>query len=106
MQGNVSTGEAHGDLSGLTKRELSDLSEMLLSIDAGTTGAEVQTVEDHLPPRVVRVEPASLTRVDVWFSEAVDRTTAEDLGNWRIVGDDGVDAPIASAEWSAQNGDR
>ena len=70
------------------------------------TAAEVRSARDTTPPRIVRVEPASLTRVDVWFSEAVDATTAERPQSWSIQGVGGALAPIAAASVDPIHGDR
>jgi len=95
----------HGTLSGLTNRQLVDLAEFVGSIDGNMTTAEARGALDTAPPRVVRVEPASLTRIDVWFSESV-AAAAGAPGSWRLVAVGGPDVPITGVSLDPQNGDR
>jgi len=95
----------HGTASGLTGRQVQDLAEFLASIDGGTTAAEVRGAADHSPPRVVRVEAASLTRVDAWFSESVSPSAAVPAA-WTLHAVGGADAAILAAALDPQNGDR
>jgi len=95
----------HGATQGLTGRQVQDLAEFLASIDGDTTAAEVRAAVDHAPPRVVRVEPASLTRVDVWFSESVAPGAATPAA-WKLRAVGGPDVPILAAALDTQNGDR
>lgn len=67
---------------------------------------EVRAARDVSPPRIVRVEPASLTAVDVWFSETVDATSAANPLHWRLEGAAGRIFPITAAVRDNQNGDR
>lgn len=95
----------HGTVSGLTKRQLADLAEFVGSIDGNITAAEARSAADTAPPRVIRVEPASLTRVDVWFSESI----AQDAANpsaWKLKTVGGPVVPINAAILDPQNGDR
>src|SRR5262245_7993812 len=96
---------AHGDTSGLTRRQVLDLAEFVGSLDGDTTAAEVRAAVDHAPPRIVRVEPATLTRVDAWFSESVAPSSASPSA-WRLRAVGGPDVPIVSATLDPQNGDR
>jgi hypothetical protein len=97
----------HGHVDQLTGRQLRDLDELLRSIDGDLAAADVRGARDTVPPRVVRVEPASLTVVDVWFSESVERASAEALSSWRIVDLTArQDAPVTAATWDSRNGDR
>jgi DNA-binding beta-propeller fold protein YncE len=95
----------HGATGGLTGRQVQDLAEFLGSIDGSTIAAEVRGAADHAPPRVVRVEPASLTRVDAWFSESVAPAAATPAA-WRLRAVGGPDVPILAASLDPQNGDR
>jgi len=95
----------HGAAAGLTNAQVCDLAEFLASIDGNTTAAEVRGAADHAPPRVVRVEPASLTRVDAWFSETVSASAAVP-SSWRLRAVGGPDVPILGASLDPQNGDR
>lgn len=95
----------HGVAAGLTLTQVRDLGEFLESIDGNTSAAEVRGAADHTPPRVVRVEPASLTRVDAWFSESVAASAAVPSA-WRLRAVGGPDVPILGASLDPQNGDR
>jgi DNA-binding beta-propeller fold protein YncE len=97
----------HGTPDGLVGRQLLDLQEFVLSIDGDMTADEVRSAQDIVPPRVVRVEPASLTTVDVWFSEAVDALTAADPSRWRLTKtSDGSAVAVQSALRDGSSGDR
>jgi len=95
----------HGTAGGLTGRQVRDLAELLASIDGNTTAAEVRGAVDQTPPRVMRVEAASLTRVDAWFSESVSASAAVSSA-WRLRAVGGPDVSIFSAVLDPQNGDR
>jgi DNA-binding beta-propeller fold protein YncE len=95
----------HGVTSGLTGRQVQDLAAFVGSIDGNTTATEVRGAVDQAPPRVIRVEPASLTRVDAWFSESVSPSAAVP-GSWRLRAVGGPDVPILGAVLDTQNGDR
>ncbi|HZI95333.1 MAG TPA: hypothetical protein VFE84_13895, partial [Patescibacteria group bacterium] len=95
----------HGQAAGLTGRQVADLAEFLSSIDGSTSAAEVRGAVDRTPPRVVRVEAASLTRIDAWFSESVSPSAA-DPSAWRLQAVGGPDVPILAAFLDPQNGDR
>jgi DNA-binding beta-propeller fold protein YncE len=96
---------AHGTPAGLTNRQLVDLAEFVASIDGTTTAAEARAAADVTPPRIVRVEAASLTRVDVWFSESVNAAAANPAA-WRLHAVGGADVAISAAALDPQNGDR
>ena len=96
----------HGKPDGLTGRQLRDLAEFVLSIDGNMTAAEVRGARDTTPPRIIRAEPASLTRIDVWFNETVQEQSAENLAHWELTDSSGQELPITSATWDPQNGDR
>ncbi len=97
----------HGDVSGLTGRQLRDLAEFVQSIDGNLPAAEVRGAKDSLPPRIVRVAPTSRTRVEVWFSETVGADPAGDPDNYAIERvSDGSAVPVLAADWDGQNGDR
>jgi hypothetical protein len=100
------TSTPHGKPDGLTRRQLADLAELVLSIDGDMTVEEIRSARDTTPPRIIRVEPASLEQVDVWFSEAVDPATAGRAESWSIQGTGGGLAPIASASVDPLHGDR
>jgi mono/diheme cytochrome c family protein len=95
----------HGTPSGLTNRQLQDLAAFVASIDGAMTAAEARAAADTTPPRVLRVEPASLTRVDVWFSESIASSAASPSA-WRLNAVGGPDATIVGAALDPQNGDR
>lgn len=95
----------HGSLGGLTNRQLMDVARFLGSIDGRLGAAEVRAVQDTAPPRIVRVEPASLTRVDVWFSESVAAAAASPA-NFRLAALNGPDVAVLGAALDPQNGDR
>jgi DNA-binding beta-propeller fold protein YncE len=99
----------HGKPNGLTRRQLADLAEFVGSIDGNMTAGEVRGARDISPPRIVRVEPASLTRVDVWFNESIKRGSVTNAAVWelsRIAGGTSFASPVSAAVWDAQNGDR
>jgi hypothetical protein len=96
----------HGNTGRLTGRQVADLAEFVLSIDGNMTAAEVAAARDTSPPHITRAEPASLTRVDVWFNESVERTSAEDTTNYRIVDmTSGRSVRVTGARLDTQNGD-
>ena len=64
------------------------------SIDGNTSAAEVRTARDNDPPRVARVEPVSATRIDVWFSETVNESSAETLTNWQVLEQGAANVPV------------
>ncbi|HEX4825081.1 MAG TPA: hypothetical protein VFV19_12305 [Candidatus Polarisedimenticolaceae bacterium] len=97
--------QPHGTPGGLTNRQLVDLAEFVASIDGTTTAAEARAALDTAPPRVVRVEPASLTRVDAWLSESVNAAAASPAA-WRLHAVGGADVAITGAVLDPQNGDR
>jgi len=96
----------HGRPDGLTGRQLRDLAEFVLSIDGDMTPEEARGAGDSAPPRVVRVSPTSLARVEVWFNESIHQAGAERVANWRLADASGVPVPVASAVWDRQTGDR
>lgn len=102
---NPARSHPHGTPSGLTNGQLRDLAEFVLSIDGATTAAEARGAIDATPPRVARVEPASLTRVDVWFSESIAASAAVSSA-WRLKAVGGPDVAITGAALDPQNGDR
>jgi DNA-binding beta-propeller fold protein YncE len=95
----------HGTLSGLNNRQLQDLAEFVASIDGDMSAPEARGAVDTAPPRVTRVEPASLTRVDVWFSESI-AVSAANPASWRLRAVGGPDAAITGATLDPQNADR
>jgi hypothetical protein len=102
---NPSRSSSHGFVSGLTNRQLRDLAELVGSIDGGLTAAQVRAAADVVPPRVARVAPTSLTRLEVWFSESV-APSAADPAAWRVVDAAGRDVPVTGGTYDAVNGDR
>jgi cytochrome c peroxidase len=103
--GRANTATNHGKPDGLTLRQLRDLAEFVLSIDGNMTPAEVRNARDTQPPRLLRVVPASLTRLDVWFTETMKPAGATNVANWRLTESSGATVPITGAVWDAQNGD-
>jgi len=102
----VNQGNRHGTPDGLTARQMRDLEAFVLSIDGDLDGATVRNARDVTPPRVVRVSPTSLTRLDVWFSESVEASSAADTLNWRLQVEGGGTIPITGVALDTQNGDR
>jgi DNA-binding beta-propeller fold protein YncE len=102
----ASTATPHGKPNGLTKRQLADLNEFILSIDGNMTGAEVRNARDTIPPRVVRVAPTSLRRIEVWFNESVKSGSVTNTAKWELSRGGGGVVPITSIDWDGQNGDR
>jgi hypothetical protein len=97
----------HGNLNGLTGRQLIDLAEFVNSIDGDLAANEVRNARDAAPPRILRVEPTSTNRVEVWFDETVDPATAGQTATYRVVRlDTGAEVPVTAASWDGQNGDR
>ena len=96
---------AHGNVSGLSARQLEDLAEFVLSIDGGMLATEAQAARDTQPPRLERVAPVSLTRIDCWFSEAVT-AAAGNTGLWSVTADDGTTIRVVDARWDSAWGDR
>jgi DNA-binding beta-propeller fold protein YncE len=94
----------HGKPNGLTTRQLRDLAAFVLSIDGNMT--DIRGLRDVVPPRMARVEPASLTRINVWFSETVGQAGAELPQNWILTDGLGNVIPITHAAWDSLNGDR
>jgi len=103
--GRANTSTNHGRPDGLTARQLRDLAEFVLSIDGNMTDTEVRNARDNTPPRIERAEVASLTRIDVWFSETVKADGATNLVNWSLTTSGGASIPIGAAVFDSQNGD-
>jgi len=95
----------HGTAGTLTGKQLSDLAEFVLSIDGDLSAADVAAARDTAPPRVVRVDPVSLTTIAVWFNEGVDPATATDVANWHVFEGGTTPVPVTSATLDAKNGD-
>ena len=102
----ATTSTPHGTPDGLSGRQLLDLAEFVLSIDGNMTPSEVRGARDTTAPRIVRVEVATLTQIDVWFNETVDRVSVEDVSHWRLVEAGGDVVPITSARWDSRMGGR
>jgi hypothetical protein len=102
----ATSGTPHGTPDGLTGKQVSDLVEFLMSIDGNTLAADIRNARDVSPPRIARVEPASLDRLDVWFTESVEQADVEMTGAWLLRDDHGVAVPITNVIRHAQNGDR
>lgn len=97
--------KSHGSVVGLTGHQIADLAEFVDSIDGNLTAAQVRSLADTTRPRIVRVEPASLTRVDVWFSESIAPSAATPSA-WRLSAVGGPDVAVTGAVLDVQNGDR
>ncbi len=98
---------AHGHIADLTRRQIRDLADFLFSIDGSLSAETVRAARDTTPPRIERVSPTSLTRIEVWFTESIDPITAGDPANYSIVDvTSGTVMPVMAAEWDGQNGDR
>jgi DNA-binding beta-propeller fold protein YncE len=103
---NPARTQPHGRLAGMTLRQLQDLVAFLGSIDGSLTAAEVRAAQDVDPPRVVRVEAASLTRIDAWFSESVAASAANPAA-WHLVPvAGGPPVAILAGVHDGVNGDR
>ncbi|MEM7246014.1 MAG: hypothetical protein AAF533_11775 [Acidobacteriota bacterium] len=96
----------HGDLSGLTVRQMRDIQEFLLSIDGDMTAAEVRSARDDRAPRIVRVEPVSLTRIAVWFDESIDLAAGNPASFAVTDLDGGPPIAVTAAVVDPQNQDR
>lgn len=96
----------HGRPDGLTARQLRDLAEFVLSIDGNLTAAEARAARDVHPPRITRVEPAGLRRIEVWFSETVKSNSAVSTAHYLLTTSTGTVVPIVSVQFDPQNGDR
>lgn len=97
----------HGAVAQLSGRQRADLEAFLGSIDGSLKAAELRALRDTVPPRIARVSVTSLSRLEVWFSEAVDRAAAADPASWRVVRQrDGQALPVSAVVWDGQNGDR
>src|SRR5262249_54549450 len=88
------------------RRQLADLAEFVQSIDGNMTATEARAAHDTTPPRIVRADLVSPTRISVWFSESIDPASAGNPANWRIVKQGGGRMPILAATYDPQNGDR
>ena len=98
--------EGHGDLRGRNGQEKADLAAFLLSIDGDLAADAVRNARDTTPPRLERVEAASLDRVVAWFSEPVDGAAAANAANWQVAETGGGAVPVTAAAWDGRNGDR
>lgn len=97
----------HGDLSGLTGRQMQDLHDFLLSIDGDMIGTEVANAVDDVPPQIERIALTSPGRLEVFFDEGVTAASTEALAAWRLRDtQDSSLVPITGATWNAQHGDR
>lgn len=97
----------HGSVAQLSGRQRADLEAFLGSIDGSLKASEVRGLRDTAPPRIARVSVTSLRRLEVWFSESVERAAATDTATWKLVRQrDGQSVPISLVAWDAQNGDR
>ena len=96
----------HGHPGGLTRRQLRDLEAFVLSIDGDMTADEVRSARDTVAPRVERVSPTSLSRVEVWFNESIAAPSAVDPARWRLVRMGHGEVPIAGVQFDPLNGDR
>ena len=105
MVGRANSITNHGRPDGLTLKQLTDLAEFVLSIDGNMTAADVRNARDESPPRLERVEPASLTRLDVWFNESVQPSGATNPASWILTDEHGARVPITGTIWDPQNGD-
>lgn len=97
----------HGSVSQLSGRQRADLEAFLGSIDGDLKAVELRGIRDATAPRIARVSVTSLSRLEVWFTEAVARAAAADPATWRLVREaDGVAVPVSRTAWDGQNGDR
>jgi DNA-binding beta-propeller fold protein YncE len=96
----------HGTPDGLTWRQLDDLAEFVLSIDGDLDAAEARAARDAAPPRIERVAPTSLSRLEVWFNETIERASVENTANWRLSRVGGGPVAISNVAWDSRWGDR
>lgn len=102
----VGAANRHGTPDGLTRRQKRDLEAFVLSVDGNMSAAEVRAARDTSPPRLVRVAPTSLNRIEVWFSESIKANPATNPAIWRVsrpVAGDVV--PVSLVVWDGLNGD-
>jgi hypothetical protein len=104
--GRANTTTNHGRPDALSVRQMKDLAEFILSIDGNMTAEEVRTARDVQPPRMVRVEPSSLGRIEVWFSETLKPESAQNPSYYRLTTTAGLPIAISGARFDSQNGDR
>jgi hypothetical protein len=104
--GRANTATNHGRPDALTVRQMKDLAEFILSIDGNMTTQEVRAARDTQPPRMTRVEPSTLGRIEVWFSETVKSDTAQNPSHYRLTTSSGTPVSIFGARFDPQNGDR
>ncbi len=103
---DISSRTTHGDIRNLDDLERTDLAAFLLSIDGDLTAAEVRSAADTTAPRATRVEPASLARIDVWFSEPMNLGDAEQTANWTVTTAAGASVTVTAATLDPQRGNR
>ncbi|MFN7975370.1 MAG: putative Ig domain-containing protein [Acidobacteriota bacterium] len=102
----MKTAGFHGTTMQLLGRQMRDLANFVLSIDGNMTPAEALNARDTVPPRIDKVEIASLKMIDVWFSEAVDAASAGNPASYQILDlDTGQPVAVTAAQWDGQNGD-
>ena len=105
--GDPSRPSPHGNFGGLTGRQQIDLATFVLSLDGNTTPSEVAAAGDTAPPRFERVEATSRSRVEVFFNESIDPTSAVDPSHYRITRvDTGEVVPVTAVTLGSRNGDR
>jgi len=97
---------AHGTPDGLTTRQLRDLEAFVLSIDGGMDPDTVRQARDVDPPRLVRVSPTSLSRLEVWLNESVDPASATNPAHWRLRVAGGGEVPVTGVALDQSGGDR
>lgn len=73
---------AHGDTTGLTRRQRLDVESFLLSLDGDLVESGIDAILDLDAPRITAVRPVSLSQVEVIFDEFLDAATAENPANY------------------------
>ena len=98
---------AHGAVAQLSAPQRDDLTAFVNAIDGDLRADELRGLRDRVPPRIARVSVTSLTRLEVWFSEAVDKVSASNSSHWRVVRlSDQQTIPVSRTAWDSQNEDR
>jgi hypothetical protein len=98
---------AHGSVAQLSGSQRADLAAFVASIDGTMKADELRTLRDRTPPRIARISVTSLSRLEVWFSESVDRSAAAEVGSWEVLRErDGQTVAVSWVVWDGQNADR
>ncbi len=98
---------AHGAVAQLSGPQRADLAAFVASIDGDMQADQLRTLRDRSAPRIARVSVTSLKRLEVWFSESIDRSGATEPGSWDVLREhDGQSIAVSRVVWDDQNADR